>query len=337
MSWGRLPMLASILRSQQQWAGSMKHVSGQHVHMLLCFSPDGGWLVRSLRSSLNHLTSPVWPLTGEGEARKLISRVRSVPWNLWHEVRTISFSATYDLVKAMVFPVVMCGCESWTVKKAEHQRIDAFELWYWRRLLRVPWTARRSNQSILTEISPGILWKECCWSWNSSTLATSWEELTHRKRLWCWETLGAGEEGDDRGWDGWMASRTQWMWVWVNSRSWWWTGMPGVLRFMGSQRVGHNWVTELNWTGIQSEFCSQCFYFFFAVHSSLLASLLFWLPFFVKCPTGLSLKDKETTPLQGLLAVSELNYKCIDQSLLAFVRCELIDPCPWGITVIDIL
>ena len=155
MSWGRLPMLASILRSQQQWAGSMKHVSGQHVHMLLCFSPDGGWLVRSLRSSLNHLTSPVWPLTGEGEARKLISRVRSVPWNLWHEVRTISFSATYDLVKAMVFPVVMCGCESWTVKKAEHQRIDAFELWYWRRLLRVPWTARRSNQSILKEISPG--------------------------------------------------------------------------------------------------------------------------------------------------------------------------------------
>ena len=82
------------------------------------------------------------------------------------------------------------------------------------------------------------------------TLATSWEELTHWKRLWCWEGLGAGGEGDDRGWDGWMASLTQWMWVWVNSRSWWWTGRPGVLRFMGSQRVRHNWATELNWTDV---------------------------------------------------------------------------------------
>ena len=94
----------------------------------------------------------------------------------------------------------------------------------------------------------GFLWKEWCWSWNSSTLATSWEELTHWKRLWCWEGLGAGGEGDDRGWDGWMASLTRWMWVWVNSGSWWWTGRPGVLRFMGSQRVGHDWATELNWT-----------------------------------------------------------------------------------------
>ena len=79
-------------------------------------------------------------------------------------------------------------------------------------------------------------------------LATSCKELTHWKRLWCWEELGAGGEGDDRGWDGWMASLTQWTWVWVNSGSWWWTGRPGVLRFMGSQRVGHDWVTELNWT-----------------------------------------------------------------------------------------
>ena len=83
-------------------------------------------------------------------------------------------------------------------------------------------------------------------SWNSNTLATSCEDLTHWKRLWCWQGMGAGE-GDDRGWDGWMASPTRWTWVWVNSRSWWWTGRPGVLRFMGSQRVGHDWVTELNW------------------------------------------------------------------------------------------
>ena len=83
---------------------------------------------------------------------------------------------------------------------------------------------------------------------DTSTLATSWEELTHWKRLWCWEGLGAGGEGDDRGWDGWMASRAWWTWVWVNSGRWWWTGRPGMLRFMGSQRVGHDWATELNWT-----------------------------------------------------------------------------------------
>ena len=83
---------------------------------------------------------------------------------------------------------------------------------------------------------------------SSICLATSCEELTHWKRLWCWKGLGAGGEGDDRGWDGWMASPTWWTWVWVNSGSWWWTGRPGVLRFMGSQRVGHDWATELNWT-----------------------------------------------------------------------------------------
>ena len=124
-----------------------------------------------------------------------------------------------------------------------------FELWCWRRLLRVPWTARRSNQSILKEISPGCsLEGLMLWSWNSNTLATLCEELTHWKRLWCWEGLGAGGEGDDWGWDGWMASLTWWAWVWVNSGSWWWTGRPGVLWFMGSKRVRHDWVTELNWT-----------------------------------------------------------------------------------------
>ena len=144
----------------------------------------------------------------------------------------------------------MYGCESWTVRKAEHQKIDAFELRCWRRLLRVPSTARRSSQSILKEIGPGCsLWKDWCWSWNSNTLATWWDELTHWKRPWCWEGLGAGG-GDDRGWDGWMASPSRWAWVWVNSGRWWWTGRPGVLRLMGSQRVRHDWVTELklNWT-----------------------------------------------------------------------------------------
>ena len=94
----------------------------------------------------------------------------------------------------------------------------------------------------------GVHWKDWCWSWNSNTLATWCEEMTHLKRLWCWERLRAGGEGDDRGWDGWMASPARWTWVCVDSGSWWWTGRPGVLRFMGSQRVRHDWVTELNWT-----------------------------------------------------------------------------------------
>ena len=113
--------------------------------------------------------------------------------------RDITLPTKVCLVKALVFPVVMYGCESWTIKKAEHQRIDAFELWCWR-LLRIPWTARRSNQSILKEISPGVHWKDWCWSWNSNTLATSWEKLTHGKDPdvgWDWgqEEKGTTEDG----------------------------------------------------------------------------------------------------------------------------------------------
>ena len=151
------------------------------------------------------------------------------------------------LIKAMVFPMVMFGCENWTVKKAEHWRIDAFELWCWRRLLRVPWTARRSNQSILKEISPGCSLEGMMLNLKLQYFATSCEKLTHWKRPWFWEGLGAGWKGDNRGWDGWMASPTPWTWVWVNSRSWWWAGRPGVLWFMGSQ--SRTWLsdwTELN-------------------------------------------------------------------------------------------
>ena len=90
-----------------------------------------------------------------------------------------------------------------------------------------------------------IHWKDWCWSWNSNTLATWCEELTHLKRPWCWEILKAGEKGENTGWDGWMASPTQWTWVWVGSGSWWWTGRPGMLQSMGLQRVGHDWATEL--------------------------------------------------------------------------------------------
>ena len=162
--------------------------------------------------------------------------------------RDITLPTKVPLVKAMVFPVVMYGCESWTVKKAEHQRIDAFELWCWRRLLRAPWTARRSNQFILKEISPGC-------SLEGMMLKLKLQYFGHL--MWRVDSLektlmlggiGTGGEGDDRGWDGWMASLTRWTWVWVNSGRWWWTERPGVLRFMGSQRVGHDWATELNWT-----------------------------------------------------------------------------------------
>ena len=135
--------------------------------------------------------------------------------------RYISLPTKVCVVMAMVFPVVKYECESWTIKTPERRRIDAFELWCWRKLLRVPLTARRSNQSILKESVLNIHWKDWCWSWNSSTLATWYEELTHLKRPWCWERLKAGGEGDDRGWDGWMTSPTQWTWVWVNSGSWW--------------------------------------------------------------------------------------------------------------------
>ena len=134
----------------------------------------------------------------------------------------------------------MYGLESWSIKKAESWKIDAFELWYWRRLLRVPWTASQSKRKSVLNIH----WKYWWWSWNSNTLATWCEDLTHWERPWCWERFKAGGEGDNRGWVGWMVSLTQWTWVWASSKSWCWTGKPGVLQSMESQRVGHDWTIE---------------------------------------------------------------------------------------------
>ena len=113
--------------------------------------------------------------------------------------RDIILLTKVRLVKAMVFPVVLYRCEIWTIKKTEPWRIDVFEFWSWRRLLRVPWTAWRSNQSILKESVLNIHWKDWCWSLNSNTLATWCEELIHWKRLWYWERLNAGGDEDDRG------------------------------------------------------------------------------------------------------------------------------------------
>ena len=160
-------------------------------------------------------------------------------------------------VKVTIFPVVMYGCEGWTIKKDEHQRIDTFKLWCWRRLLRIPWTARRSSQLILKEINPeySLEWLKLkpqswnfssnwSWSWSSNTLVTWYEELNHWKRPWWWGRLKAVGKRDGRGWDGWMASVTQWTWVWANSGRWWRTRKSGMLQSMGSQRFEHDWATE---------------------------------------------------------------------------------------------
>ena len=152
----------------------------------------------------------------------------------------------------MVFPVVMYGCESWTIKKVECQRIDAFELWCWRRLLRVPWTARRSKQSILRETSPE-------YSLEGLMLKLKLQYFGHL--MWRADSLGktlmlgkieGGRRRGQRGWNGWMASPTWWTWVWVSSGGWWWTRKPGMLQSIGSQ--SQTWLsiwTELNWGGMR--------------------------------------------------------------------------------------
>ena len=156
----------------------------------------------------------------------------------------------------MVFLVVMYGGESWIIKKAERWRIDAFELQCWRRSLKVPWTARRSNQSILKEISPEYSLKGLMLKMKLQYFGDLMEELTHWKKPWCWVRLKAETEGYDRRWDGWLASLTLWRWIWVSSGCWWWTGKPGILQSMGLQRVRHDWATELNWTYSSfSRFC----------------------------------------------------------------------------------
>ena len=166
--------------------------------------------------------------------RKVLTNLDSIL-----KCRDITLPTKVHLVKAMVFPVVMYRCESWTIKKAEHQRVDAFELWCWIRLLRVPWTIRRSNQSFLKEFSPeysleGLMLKlKLQYSGHLMWRTDSFEKTLMLERL------KAGGEGDDRRWDDWMAPSTQWTWVWINSGRWWWTGRPGVLQ---------DTTERLNWT-----------------------------------------------------------------------------------------
>ena len=148
--------------------------------------------------------------------RKVMTNLDSI-----FKSRNITLPTKVHLVRAMVFLVVMYGCESWTVKKTEHIRIDAFELWYWRRLLKVPWTARRFKHSIIMEISPGGSLEGLMLKLKLQYLGhLMWRAYSFEKTLMLGKIEGRGE-GDDRGWDGWMASPTPWIWVWVDSGSWW--------------------------------------------------------------------------------------------------------------------
>ena len=163
--------------------------------------------------------------------------------------RDITSPAKVHLVKAMVFS--SSHVWMWELDyKAECWRTYAFELWCWRRLLRVPWTARRANQSILKKISPEYSLEGLMLKLKLQYFGYLMQRTDSFEKTLMLGKIEAGVERDDRGWDGWMASPPQWTWVWVNSRSCWWTGRPG----MGSQRVGHDWITELNWT----DWCSYC-------------------------------------------------------------------------------
>ena len=186
-------------------------------------------------------------ITADGNCSNGIKRCLLLGWKVLNNLDCIlnswdiTLPTKVNLVKDMVFPMVMYGRESWTIKKAECRRIDAFGLWCWRRLLRVPWTARRSIQSILKEISP-----ECSLEGLMLKLKLQyfghlmWRADSLEKTLILGKIEGRRRRGCQRR-DGWMASLTRWTWVWVDSGSWWWTGRPGVLWFRGSQRVEHDW------------------------------------------------------------------------------------------------
>ena len=157
--------------------------------------------------------------------------------------RNITLPTKIRLVKSMVFPVVMYGCESWTIKKIDHRRTDAFELWCWRRGLRVPWTERKSNQSIL-KISPEYSLEGLMLKVKHQYFGHLMWRTDSLEKTCCWERLRGRREGDNRGWDGWMASLIQWTWVLISSGRWWRRGKPDMLQSRGSQRTGHDLATK---------------------------------------------------------------------------------------------
>ena len=197
-------------------------------------------------------------ITSDGDCSHEIKRClllgRKVMANLYSilKSRDVTFPTKVHLFKAMVFPLVMYGCESWTVKKAERWKIDAFELCCCRKLLRGPWLQSDPTSPSWRRSVLGVHWRDWFWSWNSNTLAIWCKELTHWKRPRCWEGLEAGGGGDDRGWDGWMASLTLWTWVWVNSGVG--DGQGGVVSAIHgiTKHLTHSDTTQwLNWTELR--------------------------------------------------------------------------------------
>ena len=184
------------------------------------------------------------------EIKRYLLLRRKVMTNLDSVLKStdVTFADKGHLVKAMVFPVVTYVCESWAIKKAEHWKIDAFELCCWGRLLRVPCTARWYSQSVLKEISPEYTLEELMLKLKLQYFGHLMGRTDSFEKILMLGKIEDRRKRDDRGWDGWMASPTHWTWICVSSGSWWWTGRPGMLQSMRSQWVGHNWVTELNRT-----------------------------------------------------------------------------------------
>ena len=192
-----------------------------------------------------------WLITADGDCKHEIKRHLPLGGKAMTNLdsilksRDITLLTKVRLVKATVFLVVMYGCESWTIKKAECWRIDAFELWCWRRLLRIPRTARRSNQSILKEISPGCSLEGLMLKLKLQYFGYLMQRTDSLEKTLMLGKLEGRRRRGHRGWDGFMTSLTQWTWVWACSRSWWWTGKPGMLQSVGSQR---DTTEQLNWT-----------------------------------------------------------------------------------------
>ena len=213
---------------------------------IMASCPITSWQTDETMETVTDFISGGSKITADGDCSHEIKRRLLLLTNLDSilKSRDVTLPTNVPLVKAMVFSVVVYVCESWNIKKAECRRTDAFELWCWRRLLRVPWTARRSNQSILKEISPGCSVEGLMLKLKLQYVVhLMWRTDSLEKTLMLGKSEGRRRE-DDRGWDGWMASPTWWTWVWASFGSWWWTGKPSVQQSMGSQRVGYNLVTE---------------------------------------------------------------------------------------------
>ena len=195
-----LKNLLMNVKEESEKVGSKLNIEKTKI---MAFGPITSWQIDG--ETVRDFIFLVFKITPDGDCNHEIKRHLLLESKVMTNLDSILKSrdstplAKVRLVKAMVFPVVMYGCESWSIKKTERRRTDAFELWCWRRLLSVPWTARRYNQSILKEISLEFHWKDKYWSWNCDTLATWCEELTPWKRPQCCERLKAGAEGDDRG------------------------------------------------------------------------------------------------------------------------------------------